>query len=135
MADIYIKKQDMEDDIFFDMIVENNDLLKDNTYLTASLMSIFTDASIKQIGTQIDGNTVGNKEYNVDKLSVENIKNYEDGLKESLKWLIVDKIVTKIEISTFKQGNRLDVEITFTTDAENEDNLKFSLDENMDILD
>lgn len=133
--DIYLKKQDLELDLLFDLVVENNDLQKDNTYVTASLMSIFTDASIRQIGTQIDGQTLGNKNYNISKLSQENIKLYEDGLKEALKWLIDDKIVTKIIISTEKQGNRLDVKITFTTDAENEDNLIYSLDEQLEILD
>lgn len=135
MADIYLKKKDLELDLLFDLVVENNDLQKDNTYLTASVMSIFTDASKRQIGTQIDGKIIGNRNYNVDKLSQENIKNYEDGVKESVQWLLDDKIVTKIEVSTKKTGNRLDVNITFTTDAENEDNLIYSLDENMDILD
>ena len=135
MADIYVKKQDLETDFFFDLVVENNDLQRDDTYLTASLMSIFTDASQKQIGEQIDGKTVGNKEYNLNKLSTENIKAYEEGLRDALQWLLDDKIVTKIEIETEKKGNRLDVKISFTTDAENKDNLIYSLDESMQLLD
>ena len=135
MADIYLKKQDVELDLLFDIVVENNDIQRDNTYLTASLMSIFTDANQKQIGTQIDGKVLGNVNYNVDKLSNDNVKAYEDGLKTALKWLLDDKIVTKIDISTDKIGNRLNVQITFTTDDENEDNLIFSLDESMEILD
>ncbi len=135
MSDIYIKKQDLETDIFFDAVVNNNDFEKDNTYVTASLMSIFTDASQKQIGTQIDGKTIGNKDYNVDKLSIENIKKYEDGLYAALQWLIDDSIVISINITTEKKGNILGVNITFKTDAENDDNLKYSLDENLDILD
>ena len=135
MADIYLKKQDLETDLLFDLVVENNDVQKDNTYITASLLSIFTDASQRQIGTQIDGQILGNKEYNLDKLSDENIKNYENGLKESLQWLLDDRIVTKIVIFTEKIGNRLNIQIIFTTDSENEDNLKFSLDENLEILD
>ena len=133
--DIYLKKEDLELDLLFDLVVENNDIKRDDTYITASVLSIFTDASIKQIGTQIDGQTLGNKNYNVDKLSVENVKAYEQGLRDCLQWLIDDKIVTKIEISTVKRGNSLEVKITFTTDAENEDNLIYSLDENLDILD
>ncbi len=135
MADIYLKKEDLELDLLFDLVVENNDLQKDNTYVTASLLSIFTDASQRQIGTQIDSKTLGNKNYNVDKLSVDNIKDYESGLLEALQWLLDDRIVTNIEISTEKIGNRLDIKITFTTDSENEDNLIYSLDENLEILD
>jgi len=134
MADIYLKKEDLELDLLFDMVVENNDLQTDNTYVTASLLSIFTDASQPQIGTQIDGKILGNKNYNLDKLNEENIKAYEDGLKESLQWLLDDKIVTNIQISTEKNGNRLDIKITFTTDSENEDNLIYSLDEKLEIL-
>lgn len=135
MADIYIKKQDLETDIFFDAIVSSNDLEKDNTYITASLMCIFTDASQKQIGEQIDGTIVGNKKYNVDKLSAENIKAYEEGILQSLSWLIEDGIVISISIETEKQGNLLKVAIAFKTDSENETNLKYSLDENLEILD
>jgi len=134
MADIYLEKQDLETDLLFDLVVENNDLKKDNTCITASLLSIFTDASQKQIGTQIDGKILGNENYNVDKLSQENIKAHEDGLIKALQWLIDDSIVTKIEIETEKVGNRLNVKIVFTTDAENEDNLIYSLDESLEIL-
>lgn len=134
MADIYLKKQDVELDLLFDLVVENNDLVKDNTYLTASMLSIFTDASKPQIGTQIDGKILGNENYNVDKLSQENIKAYEYGLIKALQWLIDDSIVTKIDIETEKVGNRLNVKIVFTTDAENEDNLIYSLDESLEIL-
>ena len=134
MADIYLKKEDIERDLIFDLAIENNSAKSDNTYLTASLMSIFTDASKPQIGTQIDGKVLGNTEYNIDKLSQENIKKYEKGLRASLKWLLDDKIVTKIDIFTEKTGNRLDVSITFTTDSENSDNLKYSLDEKFEIL-
>ncbi len=135
MADIYLKKQDVEQDLLFDLVIDNNNTESDNTYLTASLLSIFTDASQRQIGTQIDGKILGNKHYNIDKLSQENIKMYEQGLRDALKWLITDNIVTKNDIATQKQGNRLDVQITFTTDKENSDNLIFSLDENFEILD
>ena len=135
MADIYLKKQDLDLDLLFDIVVDNNTIKEDNTYVTAALLSIFTDASKPQLGTQIDGKTLGNKNYNIDKLSTDNIKSYEDGLKESLQWLIDDKIVTKVQISTQKNGNRLDVKITFTTDSENENNLIYSLDEKLDILD
>jgi len=132
--DIYIKKQDLESDIFFDAIVSNNTLEKDDTYITASLMCIFTDGSKSQIGTQIDGSILGNKNYNIKKLSVDNIKNYEDGILECLQWLIDDKIVSTIEIETEKSGNLLKVRIIFNGNDESSDNLIFSLDENLDIL-
>ena len=132
--DIYVKKQDLESDIFFDAIVSDNSLEKDDTYITASLMCIFTDGSKKQIGTQIDGSILGNKNYNIKKLSVENIKNYEDGILESLEWLIDDEIVTTIEIETEKSGNLLKVRIVFNGNSESENNLIYSLDENLDIL-
>jgi len=132
--DIYVKKQDLESDIFFDAIVSDNSLEKDDTYITASLMCIFTDGSKKQIGTQIDGSILGNKNYNIKKLSVENVKNYEDGILESLEWLIDDEIVTTIEIETEKSGNLLKVRIVFNGNSESENNLIYSLDENLDIL-
>ena len=134
MADLYLKKEDLELDLLFDLVVEDNDVEKDDTYITAALLSIFTDASKPQIGTQIDGQILGNKEYNLNKLSEENIKAYEDGLKVALQWLIDDKIVTKIEISTEKDGNRLNIKITFTTDSGNQDNLIYSLDESLELL-
>jgi len=132
--DIYVKKQDLESDIFFDAIVSNNTLQKDDTYITSSLMCIFTDGSKNQIGTQIDGSILGNKNYNIKKLSVENIKNYEDGILECLEWLIDDEIVSTIEIETEKSGNLLKVRIVFNGNDESSDNLIFSLDENLDIL-
>jgi len=132
--DIYVKKQDLESDIFFDAIVSNNTLQKDDTYITSSLMCIFTDGSKNQIGTQIDGSVLGNKNYNIKKLSVENIKNYEDGILECLQWLIDDEIVSTIEIETEKSGNLLKVRIVFNGNDESSDNLIFSLDENLDIL-
>ena len=135
MADIYLQKQDLETDLLFDIVVENNDIKLDNTYATAALLSIFTDASERQIGTQIDGSTVGNKNYNVDKLSTENIKAYKDGTLAALQWLISDGIVKTITVETEKIRNRLNVRIEFDTDAENELNLIYSLDESMEILD
>ncbi len=113
MADLYLKKEDLELDLLFDLVVEDNDVEKDDTYITASLLSIFTDASKPQIGTQIDGQILGNTEYNLNKLSEENIKAYEDGLRVALQWLLDDKIITKLEISTEKDGNRLNIQITF----------------------
>ncbi len=132
--DIYIKKQDLESDIFFDAIVSNNTLEKDDTYITASLMSIFTDGSKKQLGTQIDGSTLGNKNYNIKKLSVDNIKDYIDGQYESLQWMIDDSVVSNIEIETEKDGNLLKVRTIFTGNDGSIDNLIYSLDENLDIL-
>jgi len=42
MADLYLKKEDLELDLLFDLVVEDNDVEKDDTYITASLLSIFT---------------------------------------------------------------------------------------------
>ena len=134
MADIYLKKEDLENDLLFDMVVDNNDLQRDDTYITASMISIFTDASKPQIGTQIDGKILGNENYNIDKLSQENIKAYEDGILKAVQWLIDDSIVTNIIVETEKIGNRLNVKIVFTTDSENENNLIYSLDESLELL-
>ena len=132
--DIYLKEHLIGTDFFFDTVVENNDIKKDDSYITASILSIFTDASKRQIGTQIDGKTVGNKEYNLDKLSDENIKKNEEGLREALQWLLDDEVVSKIDIVSIKNGNRLDRTITFHTNNENKDNLIYSLDDKFSIL-
>ncbi len=134
MADIYLTKKDLETDILFDIVEKDNDILKDDSYLTASILCIFTDASTHQIGEQIDGSTIGNKEYHIEKLSDENIKKNEDGIRESLQWLLDDEIVSKIDIESIKHGNRLDRKITFTTNKGTKDNLIYSLDEKLNIL-
>jgi len=133
--DIYVKKEDLETDIAFDIIISNNDLLTDDTIVTATLMSILTDGSRLQIGTQIDGKIVGNPYYNIEKLSEINVKNYKLGLEQSLKWLIDSKIVQKITVEVQKKSNILLVNITLLTEKENDLNLIFSLDENLQILD
>ena len=136
MADIYLNNSNIDFiDTFFDIEVDGNGLVTDNTLRTATLISIFTDASIPQIGTQIDGNTYGNKYYNINKLSEDNIKLYKKGLKDSLNWLIVDKIVEKLDIITDKKSNSLLIEITFTLDSENKTNIIYNLDEQMQIMD
>ena len=132
--DIYLQEHIIDSEFFFDSVVENNDIKRDDSYITASILCIFTDASKKQIGTQIDGKVLGNREYHLDKLSDENIKKNEDGLRDSLQWLIDDGIVNKIDIISIKIGNRLDRTITFHTSKENKDNLIYSLDENLNIL-
>ena len=136
MADIYLNNSNIDFiDTFFDIEVDENNLATDDTLRTATLISIFTDASIPQIGTQIDDNTYGNKYYNINKLSQDNIKLYEKGLKDSLNWLIVDKIVEKLDIIVENKNNSLLVEIIFTLDSENNTNVIFSLDEKMQIMD
>ena len=134
MADLYLKKKDVVLYIIIDIGVEDNDVEKDDKDITASILTIFSDVSKPQIGTQMDGQILGNTEYNLNKLSEENIKAYEDGLRVALQWLLDDKIITKLEISTEKIGNRLNVQITFTTDSENQDNLIYSLEEKLEIL-
>tara|TARA_R110002074_G_scaffold229867_1_gene401293 strand:+ start:55 stop:471 length:417 start_codon:yes stop_codon:yes gene_type:complete len=136
MADIYLNNSNIDFiDTFFDIEVDGNGLVTDNTLRTATLISIFTDASIPQIGTKVDGNTYGNKYYNINKLSEDNIKLYKKGLKDSLNWLIVDKIVEKLDIITDKKSNSLLIEITFTLDSENKTNIIYNLDEQMQIMD
>jgi phage gp46-like protein len=135
MADIFLNKENLDNvDIFFDLELDGNDLKRDDTILTATLISIFTDASKPQIGTQIDGNTLGNPYYNIDKLSEENIKLYVSGLYQALQWLIDDEVVTSVDIKTEKQGNRLNIVINFKVGSENDVNIIFNLDENMEIL-
>ena len=135
MADIFLNKKVLDNvDIFFDIELDGNDLKKDDTILTATLISIFTDASKPQIGTQIDGNTLGNPYYNLNKLSDENIKKYKEGILIALKWLIDDGVVIDVEVETQKQGNRLNIIISFNIDNENDLNIIYNLDESMDIL-
>ncbi|MDA0778786.1 MAG: hypothetical protein O3C19_06970, partial [Bacteroidetes bacterium] len=103
--------------------------------LTATLIAIFTDGSKPYIGTAINGVAIGNKQYHIDKLSESNIKLFEQGLRDSLQFLIDDGIVSSNKIITEKIGNRLNIEITQIIDEENSNNLKFSLDEKMEIVD
>ena len=63
------------------------------------------------------------------------MKLYKKGLKDSLNWLIVDKIVEKLDIIVESKNNSLLVEITFTLDSENKTNVIFNLDEQMQIMD
>ena len=63
--DLFLKKQDLENDIIFDLILENNDIKKDNTILTSTLLAIFTDGSKTNISEFIDGKIYGNKYYNI----------------------------------------------------------------------
>lgn len=133
--DFYIKKEDLETDIEFDIVVMDNDIVTDDSIVTSSLISIFTDGSQTQIGSLIDGGIqIGNKEYNINKLSQVNIIAYENGLKEALQWLLDDGICKDIEVYTEKEGNLLKVRITLTTDKENDLNLIYSLDQNLEIL-
>lgn len=132
--DLYVKKEDLETDIIFDLVVGDNDVSKDGSYLTASLLSIFTDGSKPQIGTQIDGSIIGNMNYNISKLSEENIKNYKNGLIKSLKWLITDRIVLSYIVEVEKKANRLNIKITFKKIDDDTDSLIYSLDENFELL-
>ena len=136
MADIYLKKIDTETDLYFDAVVEGNDLKTDNTILTAVILSIFTDGSKPYIGNQINGNTYGNKQYNISKLSDENIKKYENGLYECLQWLIDDTIVSAIIVTVTRvSSNAITVYINLTLADQNTTNIIYSLDERMEIID
>jgi phage gp46-like protein len=136
MADIFLKKIDTETDLYFDAVVEGNDLTRDDTILTAVILSIFTDGSKPYIGNQINGNIYGNKQYNISKLSDENIKKYENGLYECLQWLIDDNIVSAIVVTVTKVApNVITVYIKLTLEGQNSTNVIYSLDERMEIID
>lgn len=135
MADLLLNKEDLTNDILFDMVLADNDIETDNSILTATLISIFTDGSKPYIGTALNGIIYGNEYYNINKLSATNIKLYEQGIRDSLQFLIDDGIVESNIVITEKIGNRLNVEITQVIDEENTNNLKYSLDEELEIID
>tara|TARA_B110000858_G_C17798887_1_gene474058 strand:- start:799 stop:1224 length:426 start_codon:yes stop_codon:yes gene_type:complete len=135
MADLFLNKEDLNNDIIFDLLVENSDIKKDESILTTTLINIFTDGSKPYIGTALNGVVIGNKNYSINKLTVENIKLYEQGIKDSLQFLIDDNIVLSNSVETEKIGNRLNIKILQKIDKENVNNLKFSLDEQMEIID
>jgi phage gp46-like protein len=132
--DLFLKKQDLENDIIFDLILENNDIKKDNTILTSTLLSIFTDASKTNISEFIDGEIYGNKYYNINKLSEDNIKLYKKGLEDALNFLIEDNIVISNNIDVKAINNKIYVTIEQILDDNNTNNLKYSLDTNMELL-
>ena len=135
MADLLLKKGDLNNDIFFDLLLDGNDIVTDDSILTTTLISIFTDGSKPYIGTQLNGIILGNQFTNINKLSESNIKLYEKGIRDSIQFLIDDGIVLSNSVITEKIGNRLNVEITQVIDEENTNNLKFSLDEELEIID
>ena len=137
MADIYLNKTDLETDFYFDTVVTGNDLEKDNTILTATIISIFTDASKPYIGNVLNNtNVYGNKYYNIKKLSDDNVKLYEKGIKDSIKWLIDDGLVVSNEvIVTRVKSNMITVYINQFLADDTSVNVIYSLDENMEILD
>lgn len=136
MADIYIKKEDLgKVDLFFDLEVVNSDIVRDDSILTATIISIFTDGSKKQISELIDDKKLGNEEYSLSRLSDENIRKYEKGLEKSLKWLIEDELAEKITATCKKQGNRLNTIINIRLNDRTEHNIIYNTDNNMEILD
>lgn len=135
MADLFLNKTDLENDIIFDLVIENNDLVLDRSILTTTLIAIFTDGSKPYIGTALDGVVIGNTAYNINRLSTDNIKSYKQGIIDSLQFLIDDKIVLSNTVDIEKIGNRLNISVLQVIDSDNENNLKFSLDENLEIID
>lgn len=137
MADIYLNKTDLETDFYFDTVVTGNDLEKDNTILTATIISIFTDASKPYIGNVLNNSNIyGNKHYNIKKLSDDNIKLYEKGIKDSIKWLIDDGLVVSNEVVVTRvKSNMITVYINQFLEDDTSVNVIYSLDENMEILD
>lgn len=132
--DLFLKKEDLEDDIIFDLILEDNDIKKDNTILASTLLSIFTDASKTNISEFIDGKLYGIKYYNINKLSEDNIKLYKKGLEDALNFLIEDNIVISNNIDVKAINNKIYVTIEQILDGNNSNNLKYSLDKNMELL-
>ncbi len=136
--DIYIKKQDLEKDIlsdyFFDIAIANNDVITDKSIMTSCLMCIFTDNNRHQLGRYIDNVELGNRYYNLKKLTDENISNYQSGIKESLKWLIKDKVVLDIIVSSENQGNAIMTNIKITKIDKTELNFIYSLDTSLELL-
>lgn len=135
MADLFLKKEDLNNDIFFDLVLDGNDIKQDDSILTATMIAIFTDGSKPYIGTALNDVVLGNPYLNIKKLTDENIKLYEKGIKDSIQFLIDDGIVKNNTVVIEKIGNRLNVEITQVIDEENTNNLKFSLDEQLEIID
>lgn len=132
--DLFLKKEDLENDIIFDLMLENNDIKKDNTILASTLLSIFTDASKTNISEFIDGKIYGIKYYNINKLSEDNIKLYKKGLKDALNFLIEDNIVISNNIDVKAINNKIYVTIEQILDDNNTNNLKYSLDNNLELL-
>lgn len=132
--DLFLKKEDLENDIIFDLMLENNDIKKDNTILASTLLAIFTDASKTNISQFIDNNIYGNKYYNINKLSEDNIKLYKKGLEDALNFLIEDNIVINNNIDVKAINNKIYVTIEQILDDNNTNNLKYSLDTNMELL-
>ena len=132
--DLFLKKEDLENDIIFDLILENNDIKKDNTILASTLLAIFTDSSKTNISEFIDGKIYGIKYYNINKLSEDNIKLYKKGLEDALNFLIEDNIVISNNIDVKAINNKIYVTIEQILDDNNTNNLKYSLDTNMELL-
>lgn len=132
--DLFLKKEDLENDIIFDLMLENNDIKKDNTILASTLLAIFTDASKTNISEFIDNQIYGIKYYNINKLSEDNIKLYKKGLEDALNFLIEDNIVISNNIDVKAINNKIYVTIEQILDDNNTNNLKYSLDNNMELL-
>lgn len=132
--DLFLKKEDLENDIIFDLMLENNDIKKDNTILASTLLAIFTDASKTNISEFIDNKIYGIKYYNINKLSEDNIKLYKKGLEDALNFLIEDNIVISNNIDVKAINNKIYVTIEQILDDNNTNNLKYSLDNNMELL-
>ena len=132
--DLFLKKEDLENDIIFDLMLENNDIKTDNTILASTLLAIFTDGSKTNISQFIDNKIYGNKYYNINKLSEGNIKLYKKGLKDALNFLIEDNIVISNNIDVKAINNKIYVTIEQILDDNNTNNLKYSLDTNMELL-
>ena len=132
--DLFLKKEDLENDIIFDLMLENNDIKTDNTILASTLLAIFTDGSKTNISQFIDNKFYGNKYYNINKLSEDNIKLYKKGLEDALNFLIEDNIVISNNIDVKAINNKIYVTIEQILDDNNTNNLKYSLDTNMELL-
>ena len=136
MADLVLLKSNIDNFLTFDLELIMNDFQSDNSIYTATIISVFTDSSKPYIGDFLDNPIkLGNVNYNVDRLTPENVRLYKQGLEKSLQWLIDDNIVVSNNITVTKRSNKLDIIINQIVDTDNKLNLIYSLDQNLEILD
>ena len=113
---------------YWDLSIENGDLAKTDSLDTAIYMSVFCEKRAEKINNQINkrghftnlfslvsGYQVGSLLW----LYTEQAKNtdanlslIQSSIKDGLKWLIEDKIVSKINVSANKADTGVNIEIS-----------------------
>ena len=112
---------------YWDLSVENGDLAKTDSLDTAIYMSVFCEKRAEKINNQmnkrghftnqfspVSGYQVGSlfwlyteQARNTDA----NLSLIQSSIKDGLKWLIEDKILSKIDVNATKSGTGVNVEI------------------------